>query len=210
MASDRKGHRARTFPAAGLEASLWVVGALALGSGARALLQAHLYQSAQRAALQRSLSLPATAPRASPRLDPAVLGTLDIPRIGLDAVVREGASAQTLRVAVGHIPGTAWPGQPGNICLAGHRDSFFRRLRSLRSGDVLRLSTRSGTFVYRVEKRQIVAPGDVAVLAPTAAPMLTLVTCYPFSFIGPAPRRFVVTARQVTVPSHTTTGRAGA
>ncbi len=191
-----------------MEAALWIVGALALGSGVRALLEARLYQSAQRAALQRSLS-PAAAPdRPVPPLDPAVLGRLDIPRIGLHAVVREGTDRGTLRIAVGHIEGTARPGEPGNICLAGHRDSFFRGLASLKPGDRLRLTAPSGTFVYRVERRQVVGPEDVAVLGPTLSPTLTLVTCYPFSFIGPAPRRFVVTAAELAPPA--TSDHAGA
>jgi sortase A len=111
--------------------------------------------------------------------------------------VSEGDGSRTLLRAVGHIPGTALPGEEGNAGLAAHRDTFFRRLRELRKGDGLRISTPSGTFDYVVEATAVVLPRRTAVLAPTAVPSATLVTCYPFGFIGPAPYRFVVRARLV-------------
>ena len=123
------------------------------------------------------------------------LAKLDIPKAGLSAMVMEGADDATLRVAVGHIPGTALPGQGGNVGLAGHRDSFFRGLRKLQVGDEITLTTRAGTLLYTVESIRVVRPDDVNVLRNTPYPALTLVTCYPFYYVGPAPQRWIVKAR---------------
>lgn len=128
----------------------------------------------------------------------ALIGRLSVPRLHLSAMVREGIDRKTLEVAVGHIPGTALPGQAGNIGLAGHRDTFFRGLKDLKDKDVVLFSTLRGDYRYVVEARIVVRPGQVGVLAPSAENVLTLVTCYPFSYIGNAPRRFVVRARQVS------------
>jgi LPXTG-site transpeptidase (sortase) family protein len=123
------------------------------------------------------------------------LAKLDIPKAGLSAMVMEGADDATLRVAVGHIPGTALPGQGGNVGLAGHRDLFFRGLRKLQVGDEITLTTQRGILHYTVETIRIVSPDDVSVLRNTPYPVLTLVTCYPFYYVGPAPRRWIVEAR---------------
>jgi sortase A len=125
-----------------------------------------------------------------------LIGRLVIPRLRLSAVVVEGIDRTTLRRVVGHIPGTVLPGQPGNVGLAGHRDTLFRPLKDLRIRDEIQFSTVSGDFTYRVESLGVVEPTDVAVLAPSSENVLTLVTCYPFFFIGAAPQRFVVRARQ--------------
>ena len=122
------------------------------------------------------------------------LGRIEIPRLGVSAIVRAGSDARTLRLAVGHIGGTALPGEPGNVGLAAHRDTFFRRLGEIREDDQVRLVTRDGTFIYQVAGTQVVEPNEVWVLDPTAEPALTLVTCYPFRFVGAAPRRFIVRA----------------
>jgi sortase A len=119
-----------------------------------------------------------------------------IPRLLLSAVVVEGIDETTLRRGVGHIPGTALPGERGNVGLAGHRDTLFRPLKDLRIRDEVQFSTVSGDFRYVVESLNVVAPNNVAVLAPSSENVLTLVTCYPFFFIGAAPKRFVVRARQ--------------
>ena len=124
-----------------------------------------------------------------------VLGRLEIPTLGVSTIVREGEDARTLQLAVGHIAGTAFPGASGNMGLAGHRDTFFRRLREIDVGDVIRLVAVEGTFTYVVESTQIVDPDDLWVLDPTPEPSLTLVTCYPFTYIGEAPERFIVKAR---------------
>jgi sortase A len=122
------------------------------------------------------------------------LAKLDIPGAGLSAMVMEGTDNATLRVAVGHIPGTRLPGQAGNVGLAGHRDSFFRGLNKIKIGDEITLTTPEETFHYTVESIRIVSPDDVSVLRDTAYPSLTLVTCYPFYYVGPAPQRWIVRA----------------
>ena len=136
----------------------------------------------------------------------ALIGRLSVPRLHLSAMVREGIDGNTLQLAVGHIPATALPGQAGNVGVAGHRDTFFRGLKDLRTKDEIQFSTLSGDFKYVVESLIIVEPDNVGVLAPSSENVLTLVTCYPFSYIGAAPKRFVVRARQVspqTVPPST-------
>jgi sortase A len=124
----------------------------------------------------------------------SVIGILEIPRIGFSQLVAEGDDDGTLRVAIGHLPDTPLPWHPGNSALAGHRDGHFRPLREIRSGDRILLATRHGDFSYVVEKTMIVNPEDVWVLDPTSRRALTLITCYPFNFIGRAPMRFVIRA----------------
>jgi sortase A len=120
---------------------------------------------------------------------------LEIPRLGISVMVLEGVDAGTLQCAVGHIPGTSLPGPAGNVGLAGHRDTFFRPLKGIRTGDEILLTTTERTYAYRVRVSEVVEPRDTWVLAATEDPTLTLITCYPFSYLGPAPKRFVVQAR---------------
>ncbi len=129
--------------------------------------------------------------------DPLVLGRIEIPRIGVTAIVREGVDDSTLAIAVGHISGTARPGERGNMALAGHRDSFFRALRDIRLHDTIRIVTVEQSFEYVVDSTEIVGPEDTRVLDPTAGTVLTLVTCYPFTYVGHAPNRFIVRASLV-------------
>jgi sortase A len=139
----------------------------------------------------------APAPRAVPRRTFAAgstVGRIEIPRLGVSAVIRAGSDARTLRLAVGYIPGTAVPGDLGNFGLAGHRDTFFRKLRDINPDDEIRIVTQDGVFNYYVQRTSIVMPQDVWVLDPTDYPALTLVTCYPFNYIGSAPKRFIVRA----------------
>jgi sortase A len=124
----------------------------------------------------------------------AIVGRVEIPRVGVSAVVREGDDAKVLRGAVGHIPGTALPGESGNAALAGHRDTFFRGLRNIRNGDEIVVKTPAGDARYVVRATRVVDPTDISVLAPARGSVLTLVTCYPFNYIGAAPRRFIVHA----------------
>ena len=126
------------------------------------------------------------------------LGRIEIHRIGLEAMIMEGLGEKTLRHAVGHIPGTPAPGQAGNVGLAAHRDTFFRPLRNIRKGDEIILTTLDRVSRYRVDLLSVVEPENVDVLKDTPDAILTLVTCYPFNFIGPAPRRFIVRARKIT------------
>jgi sortase A len=122
------------------------------------------------------------------------LAVLRISKIGLEAPLLDGTDALTLNHGVGRISGTAQPGEPGNLGIAGHRDGFFRGLKELGPGDIIDLTTRSGIDHYAVDQIEIVKPNDVHVLRPRAVPSLTLVTCYPFYFIGSAPQRYVVHA----------------
>ena len=124
----------------------------------------------------------------------ASLAILQIPKIRLVAPLLEGTDGRTLSRGVGHIAGTAKPGEAGNIGIAGHRDSFFRGLKDIKLGDSIELKTVKGIDRYVVDQIDIVAPSDVAVLKPRTAPSLTLVTCYPFHFIGSAPQRYIVSA----------------
>jgi sortase A len=178
---------------------------LLLGYCGFALVDAWIFQRRESRDLDRLVRARAAsegAPRAAPASAPGIaadglIGRLEIPRLLVSAVVVEGVDKTTLRRAVGHIPGTALPGEPGNVGLAGHRDTFFRPLKDLRIKDQIRFSTLSGELNYEVESLKVVAPEDVGVLASSGANVLTLVTCYPFYFVGSAPKRWIVRARQV-------------
>jgi len=178
-----------------------------LGFCAWSWLDAGLYQTLQGRRLDSLLGAPsqdfpaslpggvAAATRSQARKS-GLVGRIAIPRLGIDAIVAEGTRSRTLRRAVGHVSGTAYPGEPGNVGLAGHRDTFFSRLRDVRPGDRVRLTTPDGQFEYRVTSRYVVGPERGEVLAGSDAPTLTLITCFPFQYVGPAPGRFIVRARQ--------------
>jgi len=127
----------------------------------------------------------------------ALVGRIEIPRLGVSAIVLEGVDSKTLRRGVGHIPETPLPGGGGNVGLAAHRDSFFRGLKDIRKNDIIQVRTLEGDFRYRVESTQIVKPEDTEVLDDGPVPMLTLVTCYPFYYVGSAPKRFIVHATRI-------------
>jgi len=126
------------------------------------------------------------------------LGEIELTRIGVTAMMLESKDDRTLRRAVGHIPGTPLPGQPGNVAIAGHRDTFFRALRNVRQDDQITLMTLEGSYRYRVDSISVVGPEDTQVLDNSGSDILTLVTCYPFYFVGPAPRRFIVRAQRIS------------
>jgi len=178
-----------------VERILFVLAAVLLGWY---LLQ-HAITAYEQAAANRELESvhlavdkpPSTAPRLTKG---ALIGRLEIPRVGVSAIVREGDDTATLRHAVGHVPDTALPGEQGNAGLAGHRDTFFRGLKGIRVGDRITMTTMTGVLVYTVRDTSVVDPDDVSVLSPTGRQTLTLVTCYPFYYIGSAPRRFIVQA----------------
>jgi sortase A len=125
------------------------------------------------------------------------LGRIEIASIGLKAMIQEGTGRLTLQRGVGHIVGTSLLGASGNIGLAGHRDTFFRQLRNIHEGAEITLTTLTGSFLYRVDQISIVEPEDSQVLRDSGENLLTLVTCYPFSYVGPSPKRFIVRAHQV-------------
>lgn len=158
--------------------------------------------SASPAAEERSA--PAAPPVAARAVKTPPLGRLEVPRLGLSAIVLPGTDRRTLRRAVGHIEGTARPGEPGTVGLAGHRDSHFRPLERIAPGDEIVLTTPAGRFRYEVGWTEIVQPHEVDVLATKGEPYLTLVTCYPFDALGAAPDRFIVQARQVGGPGPAT------
>ena len=140
----------------------------------------------------------AASPSRAPLSEDAIVGRLTIPRLKLSAMVREGVGEETLSLALGHVPNTALPGQPGNVAVAGHRDTFFRNLRGIRNHDLIRFETRSsGSYLYEVSSIEIVDPAEVSVLNGGRDSELTLVTCYPFHYIGAAPQRFIVKAQEV-------------
>jgi sortase A len=180
--------------------TLFILGGAFLGWVAFVSAEAALFQHYQTMRLDSGL-------RAAPRIELApfaapaphsVVGRIEIPRLRLAVIVVEGDDARSLQLGAGHIPGTALPWQSGNVAIAGHRDTFFRPLRAIAVGDTVTLTTLRGFFRYRVENASVVGPDDTKVLDPTPEPTLTLVTCYPFYYIGPAPRRFVVRARRVS------------
>jgi sortase A len=142
---------------------------------------------------QPSDGKPGTAPR-QPLAEGSLVGRIAIPRLDVSTIVLEGVSSATLLRGAGHIPETALPGDRGNVGIAAHRDSFFRALKGIRKNDTIRLETLEGTFRYRVDWTRVVTPEDTGVLADTGSPALTLVTCYPFSYVGSAPNRFIVRA----------------
>jgi sortase A len=184
---------------------------LLLGYCAFALVDAWIFQRRESGILDRQLRAQRAASEAIAEPGSSILakgalavapdgliGRIEIPRLLLSAVVVEGTDKTTLRRAVGHIPGTALPGQPGNVGLAGHRDTFFRPLKDLKIKDEVQVSTLYGDFKYEVESIRVVEPDNVGVLASSEENVLTLVTCYPFYYVGPAPKRFIVRARQVS------------
>jgi sortase A len=208
----------------------FIIGILALAYCGYVLLDAKLYQAYQTRRFQEELkrsqsnanrepvgtlplppieeAKPATAESLGPTdSSRSPLGQIEISRIDLSAMILEGVDRRTLRRAVGHIPGTPLPGQPGNVALAGHRDTFFRALRNIHEGDEITLQTVSGLYRYRVDFTKVVDPGEMRVLDNSDDAILTLVTCYPFSYLGPAPKRFIVRAHKLAA---TATGPASA
>jgi sortase A len=164
--------------------------------------QASVAQSRAREWLERQPALHAPAPQPEAKTPVLrrgdVVGELAIPRLHLSVMVLEGDDARILRVAAGHITGTAVKPGAGNIGIAAHRDTFFRPLQSIRPNDMVTLTTLDGLARFTVSDTEIVRPTDVQVLAAAPGRDLTLVTCYPFHYIGAAPERFIVHARRVS------------
>jgi sortase A len=156
-----------------------------------------IFQRAEDRQLESLLVAPAQDVSFVAPASAALIGRVEVPRLGISAIVMEGTTTRILRRAVGHIFGTAFPGQPRNVGISGHRDAFFRPLRSIEPRDIILLTTMAGEYSYRVRSTRVVTPDDVAVLEPGSGETLTLVTCYPFYFVGPAPKRFIVRAERV-------------
>jgi len=156
--------------------------------------EAYYFRTLRVPPLPRPVSV---SPRTPPPAAGSWLARLEAPEIGLSATVLEGSDDRTLARAAGHVDGTALPGESGNVGIAGHRDTIFRPLRNTRVGNTLALTTADTRYQYRVTRTMIVNPEDVSVLDPTDNQVLTLVTCYPFTYIGHAPRRFIVRAELI-------------
>jgi sortase A len=176
---------------------LLAVGLLALGYAGYVVVDAHAYQAYEQSKFE------AASLTQAPRIlvEGGVIGEIEVTRLHLKAIVVQGDSHTLLRRAVGHIPETALPGATGNVVLAGHRDTVFRPLRNIRLGDAITLKTPDGAFQYLVESTEIVPASNMEVLNASSDRILTLITCFPFDYIGPAPNRFVVRARQLVAPS---------
>jgi sortase A len=146
----------------------------------------------------RPLTRSAAPPHETSLPDGSLVGRLEIPSLRLSAIVFQGTGNHVLSEGVGHLDGSAIPGEPGNIVLAAHRDSYFRPLRNINPGDLIQVTTPSGIRTYKVDWTKIVAPTEVSVENPTPKPSLTLITCYPFYYVGHAPKRFIVRADEIT------------
>lgn len=163
---------------------------------ARLHLEEFEYPSPRKGGAPPAPALVKAAPPARIKVDARVMGQLEIPKVNLKAVVSRGIDSTTLRRSVGHVPGTASPGEKGNAVLAAHRDTFFAELRRIERGDLIRFRRRTGeTVVFRVDSLAVVEKDAVEVMAPSPERRMTLVTCYPFDYIGPSPRRFIVGAK---------------
>ena len=178
--------QARVFFIAGLAALSWY---------AFVFLESRFVQARENARLNEAIAAgrlgkPLLASRVS---EGGLIGRIEIARLGLSSIILRGMEGKSLRLGVAHVEGTPFPGEPGNVGLAGHRDTFFRPLKEVREGDLIRVTTLDGTFEYRVKWARIVAPEDTYVLN-SDGDALTLITCYPFSYLGNAPKRFVVHA----------------
>jgi sortase A len=180
---------------------LLAAGLAALAYCGFAVIDGWMYQTREAGRLDDILLARQRSPAAMPELpatmEKGLFGRMEITRLGLSVMVSEGVDRLTLRRAAGHIPGTGLPGQPGNVGISAHRDTFFRPLKDIRTDDIITLTTVRAAYRYRVVSTQVVPPSDVAVLAPGDDQVLTLVTCYPFYFVGAAPDRFIVRAERI-------------
>lgn len=194
-----------------VERLLFLAGVVALSWVYVTWKQATFYQIRAQNELREMVAaraLPANAVHPSEGLpgdhaEPFV-GYLAVPRLGLSVPILEGDDERTLRIAAGHLPDTPFPWEEGNAAISGHRDTFFRPLKGVRAGDEVHLQTRYGDFSYRVLRVAIVGPDDVWVLRPWDGVHLTLLTCYPFHYVGSAPERFIVHAERI-VPAGAST-----
>ena len=193
--------RRRSRAASWLESFLWMVGCAALGYCAFVWGRAQYDQAQGNRAIERYQFVDHRQSRQSDvkvrPLAGSLVGRIEIPRLKLSAVIFEGTDDATLDRGVGHLVGTPTTGEPGNLVLAGHRDTFFRPLKKIREGDEIYVTGPEGVSRYKVEFTQIVGPEATEVLRSTGGATLTLITCYPFRYIGNAPDRFIVRGQKV-------------
>lgn len=187
-----------------LERAFLVIGLACLGWYGLTAADAAYTQRGARAALDQLMDKADTpmppAPAAgepAPTMDDNLVGLLEIPRLGVSTPVVEGDDSRALRGAAGHLRDTPRPWESGNSAIAAHRDGLFRPLKNIRIGDEVTVMTPRGEVRYEVKRTRIVMPTDLSVLAPTQGQTLTLITCYPFNYIGSAPKRFIVQAERV-------------
>src|SRR5665213_1377720 len=178
-----------------IERFLFAAGLIILGYCGTSWLNSRFQQAQGNRELDRLLSARSSLSVPSvPIADGGLIGRVEIPRLHLSAIVFQGTKMSVLNHGVGHVDGSSLPGQPGNVVLAAHRDTFFRSLRDIRQGDVITVTTESGNRTYTVESTEVVDPAAISVMDPTLKPTLTLITCYPFYYVGHAPKRFIVRA----------------
>lgn len=194
----------RSWLATFLEFALIGLGLACLGVYGYATIEARWVQRDQLARFEREAAAQAPFVAAPGSL----VGMLDLPRLRMSLPVIEGDDDRTLKASVGHLPDTPLPWQRGNSAFAGHRDGLFRPLKGVAVGDAITFRTTSETIQYRVTATTIVLPDDVSVLATRSRDALTLITCYPFSFVGPAPKRFIVHAERVSPTPRTVAAQA--
>ena len=191
-----------------LQRALTLTGIACLGWFGYVTVDAAIFQREQAAEFERLRAAqalpgpPAEIVDSAAEADPNLIGMLDIPRLSVSTPVVRGDDDATLKLAAGHLPDTPAPWEPGNSAIAGHRDGLFRPLKDIRVGDDVFLRTTRGDLRYRVRDMKIVTPDDLSVLEQTTAPTLTLITCYPFYFVGSAPKRFVIRADRVDSVAH--------
>lgn len=187
-----------------LERVLFVIGITCLSVFGLVTAGAAVYQRERAAAFEERRAAPPAEPAqvqpAVVQTDDSLIGMLNIPRLELTTPVVAGDDPVTLEIAAGHLSDTPRPWEPGNSAIAAHRDGLFRPLKDIRAGDQVIVRTTRGDFEYRVRDTKIVKPDDLSVLAPSENHTLTLITCYPFAYIGHAPKRFIVHADRITAP----------
>jgi len=189
--------RSRSRAALWIERLLWIAGCIALGYCAFLWGRAQYDQAQGNWALDHVSISDRPLVKFKVNREGTLVGRIEIPRLDLSAIVFEGTSDGTLSRGVGHLMGSAGPGERGNLVLAGHRDTFFRELRGIRKGDEITITAPRGEFQYQVESTAVVQPEQTEVLKSDSGATLTLITCYPFRYIGNAPERFIVRATKV-------------
>ncbi len=172
-------------------------GIVALGYAGYVVADAHAFQAIEQSKFESQSQSQSQSEASHPVIEGSAIGEVKIARLGIDAMFVQGDSPRILRHAVGHVSETALPGEQGNVVLTAHRDSFFRPLRNIRQGDAIAVDTLAGEYDYQVDWTEVVVPSDVQILEPSGENTLTLVTCFPFYYIGPAPKRFIVRAHQI-------------
>jgi sortase A len=199
---------------AGLERVLWTAGCCALGYCVFTIIDASLTQRQLARSFEKSRTharvtaqvtfnySTADVNKAPAQSGARLVGRLEIPKLEVSSMILEGVGSKTLCVGLGRVPGTPLPGQPGNVVIAGHRDTFFRPLRKIEICDVVSVATAAHTYYHQVRSFEIVDPRNVNALRSHNKDELTLITCYPFSYIGLAPKRFVVYAEPVLAPDN--------